>query len=562
MLLAVACAQLFSSQAIFANQPTRPNIILIMADDMGYSDIGCYGGEIETPNLDRLAAGGVRFTQFYNTARCCPTRASLLTGLYQHQAGIGHMQNDLGYDGYRGDLNDRCVTIAEVLRESGYGTYMAGKWHVTKHIGPDCPRHNWPRQRGFDRFYGTITGAGDFYDPPTLTRDNTMLTIHTDKEYPAKDYYYTDAISDHAVRFIGEHLDNDADRPFFAYVSYTAAHWPMQAPDEAVGKYEGRYAGGYAPIRRARFDKIRELGLINSSCQLTECVGEWPNVKHKEWEARCMEVYAAMVDVMDQGIGRIVKELERRGELDETLILYLQDNGGCAEGTGRRPRPDFSKRPASAPFKPLAADEIVTTYKPSQTRDGYPMLRGPQVMPGPRDTFIAYGKNWANVSNTPFREYKHWVHEGGISTPLIAHWPEGIREPGRLVHDPAHLIDIMATCVHIGDAPYPTEKGDVDVVPFEGTSLVGVFRQTQPIYKRAIFFEHEGNRAVRKGDWKLVAKAGRPWELYNMVSDRSETTDLAEDRPELVDGLKTEWNKWADRANVRPYDVWRKSRNK
>ena len=317
----------------------RPNIVLIMSDDMGFSDIGCYGGEINTPNLDRLAANGVRFTQFYNTARCCPTRASLMSGLYPHQAGVGHMMSDRGTDGYRGNLNRRCMTIGEVLKTAGYGTYMAGKWHVTRHTAPDGPKHNWPRQRGFDRFYGTIHGAGSFYDPNSLTRDNTQISPYADPEYKPKTYYYTDAISDHTVRYINEHCRQEKSKqsPFFCYVSYTAAHWPMHALPEDIAKYKGKYDAGYAPIRAARLKKARSLGLIQKNWKLSAQAEKWETVKKRAWEARCMEVYAAMVDRMDQGIGKIVAALKANGQLDNTLILFLQDNGGLCRGT-RPPR--------------------------------------------------------------------------------------------------------------------------------------------------------------------------------------------------------------------------------
>jgi len=410
----------------------KPNIVLIMGDDMGYSDLGCYGGEIRTPNLDALAKNGVRFTQFYNTSRCCPTRASLLTGLYPHQAGIGHMMRDRGSDGYRGDLNKHCLTIAEVLKTAGYRTYMAGKWHVTKHVAPNGPKFNWPLQRGFDRFYGTIHGAGSYYDPNSLTRDNTQISPYADPEYKPKRYYYTDAISDHAVRDIDEHCHSQSEKPFFVYVAYTAAHWPMHAFEEDIAKYRGQYDGGFTPIRKARLQRLRKFGLIQENWNLTAQAKDWDKVQNKAWEARCMEVYAAMVTRMDRGIGHIVETLKKNGQLDNTLILFLQDNGGCAEGTGRRgsaknPLPRRADKPS---FPPMKANTLQRSMIPKQTRDGWPVLKGQNVMPGPPDTFIAYGRGWANVSNTPFREYKHWVHEGGISTPLIAHWPAKISAQG------------------------------------------------------------------------------------------------------------------------------------
>jgi arylsulfatase A-like enzyme len=542
-----------------ASAAERPNIVVIMSDDMGFSDLSCYGGEIETPNLDLLAAGGLRFTHFYNTARCCPTRASLLTGLYPHQAGIGHMMEDKGLDSYRGDLNRQCLTIAEMLRPAGYRNYAVGKWHVTRFTAADGPRHNWPLQRGFDRYYGTIHGAGSFFDPATLTRDNTPISAHADPAYQPERYYYTDALSEHAVRFIGDHARDHADQPLFLYVAYTAAHWPMHALDEDIAKYQGKYDAGYDAIRRARFERLRKLGLVPTESKLTETVGDWNAVDDKAWETRGMEVYAAMIDRMDQGIGRIVGELKRTGRLDNTLIFFLQDNGGCAEAMGRTGQPKHPNiaRPDKPTLPPLAADALLPPGSvPPQTRDGFPVRMGPLVMPGAGDTYVAYGRGWANVSNTPFREYKHWVHEGGISTPLIAHWPAGIRRHGELVHQPGHLIDIAATCVDLAKAAYPKEHSGQPITPLEGRSLTPAFAG-QPIEREAIYWEHEGNRAVRMGQWKLVAKGpGGAWELYDISRDRTELDDLAAREPERVKQMVAMWEAWAERAKVIPW-IWK-----
>jgi arylsulfatase A-like enzyme len=415
ILPAIALLAIASGLACAA--PARPNIVLIMSDDMGYSDIGCYGGEIATPNLDRLAAGGLRHTQFYNTGRCCPTRASLLTGLYAHQAGIGQMTNDGGQPGYRGDLGRNAVTIAEVMKSAGYRTYMAGKWHVTKHLKPDGDQSNWPLQRGFDRFYGTIIGAGSFYDPWTLTRGNKAITPENDEAYQPDAYYYTDAISDNAVKFVQEH--GGRDEPFFLYVSYTAAHWPMHALERDIAKYKGRYDAGYEAVRLARYERMKELGVIRD-WELSPAPQPWAEIPagRRAWELRCMEVYAAMVDNMDQGIGRLLQALRDANRFDNTLVIYLQDNGGCAEDLGRKPR----AKPVE-PRAPMGRDELQTQMNPTHTRAGEPVRTGPGAMPGPANTYIAYGRNWANVSNTPFRNYKSQNHEGGIATPLIAHWP-------------------------------------------------------------------------------------------------------------------------------------------
>jgi arylsulfatase A-like enzyme len=549
-LLALAGAALAVAPTHAADLPKGPNIVLILSDDMGFSDLGCFGGEIHTPNLDRLAANGLRFTQFYNTARCCPTRASLLTGAYPHQAGVGHMMEDKGLDGYRGDLSSRCATIPEALRPAGYRSYAVGKWHVTRHMKPDGPRHNWPLQRGFDRYYGTLTGSGSYYDPGTLTRDNTAISPFADTEYRPKDFYYTDAITDNATRFLAEHGRDPADQPFFLYVAYTAAHWPMQARERDIARYRGRYDAGYEPIRKARFERAKKLGVIAANCELAPTAGEWDKVKNKAWEARCMEVYAAMVEVMDEGVGRIVAELERQKRLDDTLILFLQDNGGCAEAIGRSPN---VARPDQPAFPPIPADAVRSEVRPRQTREGMPMLTGKGVMPGPADTFIAYGEGWANVSNTPFREYKHWVHEGGISTPLLAHWPARIKAKGELRHQPGHLIDLMATCLDVAGAKPLTERDGEKLLAPEGKSLVPAF-DGKPIERDALFWEHEGNRAVRAGKWKLVAKGpAAGWELYDLEADRAELHDLAARHPEQARELAAKWEAWAKRANVLPW---------
>ena len=539
-------------------QNQRPNIIVMLSDDMGFSDIGCYGGEINTPHLDQLAAGGLRFTQFYNTARCCPTRASLLTGLYPHQAGVGHMMEDKGLDGYRGNLNRRCVTIAEALKPAGYRNYAVGKWHVTFHTSADGPKHNWPLQRGFDRYYGTIHGAGSFYDPSSLVRDNTMISAFADPEYRPETYYYTDAIADHAVRFIGEHSQQHGEQPFFLYVAFTAAHWPMHALPEDIAKYQGKYDAGYEPIRQARLKKAARLGLVDAAQGLTPADESWHEVRDKRWEAAGMEVYAAMVDRMDQGIGKIVAELKRTERLDNTLLFYLQDNGGCAEGMGRvgNPRHPNIKRPDKPTLPPLAPEAFITGGSvPAQTRDGYPVRMGPQVMPGAADTYVAYGRGWANVSNTPFREYKHWVHEGGISTPLIAHWPGGIKDAGKLRRQSGHLVDIMATCLDLAGAKYPAEHAGQKITPAAGTSLVPTF-DDQPLDREAIYWEHEGNRAIRMGRWKLVAKGpGAAWELYDISTDRTERSDLAKRHPDRVEEMTAKWEAWAKRSSVLPW-IW------
>ncbi len=534
----------------------RPNILLILGDDIGFSDLGCCGGEIKTPNLDALAANGLRFTQFYNTSRCCPTRASLLTGLYPHQAGVGHMMVDRGAPGYRSNLNRECVTLAEVLHAGGYRTYMCGKWHVTNRDGPHDDNSNWPLQRGFEKFYGTIRGYGNFFDPSSLCRQNTFVTPANDPEYQPKVFYYTDALSDNAVRFLHQHQQESPGKPFFMYVAYTAAHWPMQALEKDIAKYKGKYDSGYESIRRARMERLKKLGLIDAKWDGAPTVGDWDGVKQKRWEARCMEVFAAMIDDMDQGIGRILTELKHSGQLDNTVIFYLNDNGGCAETMGRRRLPE----PPASTLKPMSPDTLQDRIRlPMQTRDGRPVRSGHGVMPGPADSYIAYGRDWANVSDTPFREYKHWVHEGGISTPLIVHWPNGIppARRGKLETQPGHVIDLMATCVDLAGATYPREWQRKPIKPMEGISLVPAFAGKPLKRAEPLFWEHESNRAVREGRWKLVAKADQPWELYDMENDRTEMHDLAREHPQEVQRLSAKWDAWAARANVLPLGAWK-----
>ncbi len=532
----------------------RPDIILIMSDDMGYSDLGCYGGEINTPNLDGLAAGGLRYTQFYNTARCVPTRGALLTGLYPHQVGLGEMTADLERPGYTGDLGRNGVTLAEVLRTAGYRNYMAGKWHVSLNLDHDGDQSSWPLQRGFDRFYGTIIGAGSFYDPWTLTRGNKPVAPDADPEYEPEVFYYTHAITDHAVRYIEEHAESHADDPFFLYVSHTAPHWPMHALEEDIAKYHGKYDEGYEAIREARFKRMRELGVIGDveMSPVTKPWADFPD-EDKAWEARCMEVYAAMIDSMDQGIGKIIDTLERHGRLENALIIYLHDNGASHEGAGRRPRQD-----AVTGVEPMEPGELQTRMFPLRTRDGHPVLMGRDVMPGPPNTYIAYGRNWANVSNTPLRRHKMFNHEGGIATPLIAHWPRGISARNELRHNVGHLIDIMPTFVEVSGADYPDEFEGHEILPMEGRSMVPGFAKDDPDEERLIIWEHMGHAAMRKGDWKIVRVRNNggsfpgAWKLYNMATDRTEMNNLAVEHPEKTEKLAELWEKHARRTLIYP----------
>jgi arylsulfatase len=552
--------------SLFAQE--RPNIILIMSDDMGYSDIGCYGSEIETANLDKLAKNGIRFTQFYNQARCCPTRASLMTGLYPHQAGMGWMDAvDHDLPGYQAELNENSVTIAQVLKKAGYHTYMTGKWHLQyeKNTTQDSPNYNWPIQRGFDKFYGILKGAGSFYDPGTLCRDNTLISPFNDPEYTPDSYYFTDAITDNAIKFIEE---DDKKAPFFLYMSYTAAHWPMQAPEAEIAKYEGRYDEGWDVLRKARLEKMKEIGLIDKNVILPprDAIA-WEDEKDKKAMARRMETYAAMVDIMDQGIGKIVEKLKENGQLDNTIILFLEDNGGNAEGLGFG-GPEGQTKPIHGNAKKMEAlskNETQPDGIPALTRDGKVVMAGKKVMAGPADTYLAYLKPWAQASNTPFKKYKHYVHEGGIATPLIAYWPKRILSHGEFREQIGNVIDIMPTLIDIAGAEYPENFNGHNITPVAGVSLVPAF-SNNTIDRKAIFWEHEMNRAVRMGKWKLVSTGNLmdggygkwkyyengPWELYNLKEDRAEAIDISGQYPEMVKEMTEMWKEWADMVPVYP----------
>lgn len=507
-------------------QDEKPNIILILSDDMGYSDLGCYGGEVETPNLDALAQNGLRFTQFYNGARCCPTRASLMTGCYPHQTGIGHMtntpnnftQHDLGIPGYRGFLNKNCVTIAEVLKEAGYATLMTGKWHLGI-----SDKSKWPLQRGFDKFYGIIPGASNFFKPEYprgITYMNDTISV-------GDDFYTTDAFTDYAIQFINEAKQEDSKKPFFLYLAYTAPHWPLNAPPEIVEKYKGKYLDGWTKLRETRYARMKELGIIDQEWDLSpQDWREWDSLsedKKQEMDLR-RAIYSAMIDRMDQNIGRLIDHLKEKNSLDNTLIIFMNDNGACAEGGEL----------GGGPARQLG------------TQKGY---------------FLTYGGAWANASNTPYREYKHWVHEGGIGTPFIVHWPNVVpkEKNGNLISEYGFLPDLMATFVDAADAKYPESFNGNKIVPTSGKSLVSLFKgDDQQIHTEPIFWEHEGNKAVRLGKYKLVSKWNRQrettWELYNMDTDRSEMHDLSDQHPEKVNEMAEMYNKWAEANHVLPWN--------
>lgn len=532
----------------------KPNILVILSDDMGYSDIGCFGSEIKTPNLDKLAYNGIRFIHFYNTARCSPSRASLLTGVYPHQAEMGHLSsNNFPEPGYHDDLGKNVVTMAELFQKAGYSTYMTGKWHLAKDMTVSGDHSNWPRQRGFDRYFGNLNGSANYYDPGTLISNNTFVA-------PGKNFYYTDAIRDTTVKFIRQH---PKDKPFFFYVAYTAAHWPLHAPEKEISKYKGKFDAGWDSLRVQRFKRLRKLGIISDKCVLsgrTVTIPEWEKEPMKEWQLRRMEVYAAMIDVMDQGIGRIISALEEKGELENTVIFYMQDNGGCAEtqGTNRLAEPLTDEQKI---LKPTSFDSINLNKKPVYTRDGRFVRGGKGVMAGDADTWVAYGEEWANVSNTPFRLYKQYVHEGGIASPLIVHWPNGIKTKGVLNSQLSHLIDIMPTCLELAGISYPKKFNGRTVIPVEGISLVPAFsgRKTD---REFLFWEHSGNRALRLGDWKVVSRVKSEkifnaeeskWELYNLENDPSEMINLAAENPGKLKEMVDRWEKEALRTKAKPW---------
>jgi arylsulfatase len=518
----------------------RPNVLLIVADDMGFSDIGCYGGEIETPNIDRLAASGVRFSQFYNTARCSPSRASLLTGLHPHQTGVGILTKDDRPHGYAGSLNERCVTVAEILAEAGYATCLAGKWHLASNIRQ--PNDAWPTRRGFERFYGTLAGSCSYFQPASLTRGETNVEAEATQQ---PDFYYTDAITQEACAFVREHTETKAEQPLFLYAAYTAPHWPLQARDDDMAKYKGRYDEGWDILRERRMQRLRDSGLLGDAVDTAERDPDepaWDDAEHKAWQARRMETYAAQVYRMDQGIGSILASLEAAGRLDNTLVFFLSDNGACAEVLPLDGSAEafIARRPDLARLKP---------------RNGQALRVGNQadIFPGTENTYASYGRAWANLSNTPFRQYKRWTHEGGIATPLIVHWPAGGLQVGDVVREPFQLTDVLPTILEAVQVSYPLRHKGTDLPPCDGVSLLPSLRGGEAT-EHALFWEHTGNAAMRRGRWKLVREYPHPWELYDMQTDRAERDDLALQQPALVQELRMAWNAWAERVGVVPWE--------
>lgn len=531
-----------------AQAENRPNILVILADDLGYSDVGSYGAvEIETPNLDRLAEGGMRFSQFYNVARCSPTRASLMTGLYPHQAGVGWLGGDAfgGEDappGYLGHLNDRSVTIAALLRQEGYRTMMVGKWHIGHPRSGTAP---W--QRGFDRYFGRLARS-DYWDANGLWLDGRPYEWEAHHDEP---FYMTDAQGDFAVRFIEEHAAADPGRPFFMYLAFNAPHFPLHAPADEVARYRDRFAQGWDALRAKRHARLIEQGILAEGTPLPPrdvAVPAWddvPDDEQADWTFK-MAVYAAMIDIMDRNVGRAINILEEAGRLDNTLILFLSDNGASAEDIG------------------TGEDQIGTDA-------GTP--------PGGPGTWQHYLLPWANASNTPFRDYKHFTHEGGIATPLIVHWPAGVPDvlTGTVTGEPGHVIDVMATSLNAAAAEYPATYAGRTLAPMEGKSLLPVLRSRRREGHEMIFWEHEGNRAVREGRWKLVAyheeqvealyewwqfsprsrtrDVSGEWQLYDLKTDPTEQHDLAAQHPERAARMAAAYRAWAERTHVEDWDI-------
>ena len=466
----------------------RPNIVLIMVDDMGFSDLGCYGSEIETPNIDALAHSGLRFTQFYNCAKCETTRATLLSGRYHTEVGIGKLNH--------------CITIAEGMNLGGYTTLMTGKWHQS----------STPVDRGFDHYFGHLSGACNYFKG-----DKTFRLDHEKFTVPDEGFYTTDADTDYAIQF----LDGvDREKPFFLYVAFNAPHYPLQAPEAEVKKYRGKYMVGWDQIRQQRHARMKKLGIVDAAWPLSprpDDVPAWADMTaaEKDEQDLLMATYAGMIDRVDQNIGRLVAHLKKLGKYENTLLLLLSDNGAC-------------------PFQRTSA----------KTRQQH-------LMPWNPESYWTYDKRWAHACNTPFREYKRNQHEGGISTPLIAHWPHALKNPGTLTHQPGHLVDIMATCLDLAGVDYPARYGGRDVGPARGLSLAPIFagNQRQP-HDEILFTFYGTHNALRAGQWKLVNKNNGPWELYDLEQDRTELHDLSQSEPQRYEEMKKRWARLSKEAGV------------
>jgi len=511
-----------------AAKDDRPNILLILVDDMGFSDLGCYGGEIHTPNIDALAHQGLRFTNFYNTGRCCPTRASLLTGLYPHQAGVGRMVYNNYGGAYQGYLNNQAVTLAEVLRTAGYKTMMSGKWHVGHQAG------QWPTDRGFDRFYGihihvdsyykVLKGCEVYLDGELLIPETADPQNHL---FPDQDWYTTDVFTDYAMHFLSEEPPN-SDQPFFLYLAYNAPHFPIEAPDEDIEKYRGKYMKGWDKLREEKFSKMKEMDIIPAQSILSATENTlWDSLSDEDKNELDFRraIYSAQIDRLDQNIGRLIAHLKEIDKYDNTLILMMSDNG-CSNETGQ--------------FGMNWDKYNIENYAQWKEEGGWS---------------ISQGQAWANYSNVPFRLYKKYNHQGGIATPLIAHWPGKIKDVGGMDRRLGHVIDVMATLVDVAGATYPSSLGDNKIKPMEGKSLIPWFLGEEREDHEYLYWEHEGNRAVRQGSWKLVAESEKDWELYNLEEDPTELNNLITEKPEKTVQLRKAYVKWAGKNGVRDWPL-------
>ncbi len=519
------CILTFWIIGLFRLSSEPPNVIIILVDDMGYSDIGCYGAEIKTPVLDRLASEGVRFSQFYNAAKCCPSRAAFLTGVYPHQAGMGSM-TDTYYPipEYQGYLNRETVTLAEVLGNEEYSTYISGKWHV------GTQRGKWPVDRGFDRSFAFIHGAGSFFDfepyrSADWPLDKEVHLVEGDEiiNDRAPKGYATDIYTDEAIRFIQEH---SVDNPFFLYLAYTAPHWPMHALPEDIQKYEGMYDAGWDSIRYARFQKLKKQGLIPEDSKLPikdPRLREWEDLTDAERarESRLMEVYAAMIDRVDQNVGRLLETLEAEGHSDNTVIFFLSDNGAATAGN-------------------LSLGKFID--------DRF----DPEALPGTPDSFTGYGRDWASVSNTPFSGNKGMIHEGGIATPFIAWYPREFKA-GQIVRQVGHITDLMPTICELAGVEYPNKFNGYKIKPYQGISLVQALQGKASPRDRPLFFEHTGNRGYIADGWKLVARNEQPWELYRLDQDRAESNDLSASHSDQLKDMKAIYRDWETENRILPW---------
>lgn len=501
----------------------QPNILLIVSDDLGFSDLGCFGGEIDTPQLDALAQDGVRLTQFYNTGRCCPSRAAILTGYYPHAIGLGHMTQDIGQPGYRGRVAPHARTIGQRLQKLGYRTFLSGKWHLGT---ADPTRH------GFEEFYGTLVSAKTFWDVDHFTR---LPKNRPRREYEVEGFHGTDALGDHALDFLSL-ARQTPQRPWFLYLAFNAPHFPLHAHPKDIQKYANDYHIGWDKLRTARLARMKEMGIVPVDTKLPPRspwwnYGETRTDVNPAWNslppdrradlARRMAIYAAMIDQMDRNIGRVVADLKRNKELENTLILFTSDNGACAEWDPNG-------------FDIKSSNQNIL-YRGARLNDM-----------GQHGTFHSVGSGWANAANTPWRLYKHFNHEGGIASPGILHWPAGLKQKGIISHTPMHIIDILPTFLQVaGEKSIPKR-------PLPGVSILSQLN-VSPVPPRTLFFEHEGHRAVREGRWKLVATAGQPWELYNLHRDRTELNNLASRQPQRVRAMAAAWDKWAGANYVTPF---------